>query len=247
MYVDCGREMALEYARSMQYQVDWDYKHLHLKMFPDTEVEMHYRPEVLMNLRKNARLQRWFEEYKEMMFRSSTCSGNGTAVLVTPSVEFNLFYILLHIYRHFLFEGVGMRQLMDYYFVLRTQIGDKRLGINDDLLRLLKEFGMMRFARGVMWIMLHVFEGKESINNKPYTINLQIEPDEKEGRYILREVMEGGNFGHHDERNAVNVSGKVGTVLRILRHNGHLLAHYPSEALWAPIYFVWHKLWKLSR
>lgn len=59
--------------------------------------------------------------------------------------------------------------------------------------------------------------------------------------------MEGGNFGHHDERNMVNVSGKKGSVLRILRHNWHLLAHYPSEALWAPIYFVWHKLWKMSR
>ena len=239
IYVDCGREKAIEYARSMQDEVVWDYKHLHLKMFKDTEVEMHYRPEILMNLRKNARLQRWFEqpEVQSSMFQT-------TGGLVAPSVEFNLFYILLHIYRHFLFEGVGMRQLMDYYFVLRTQISDKRLEINDDLLRLLKEFGMERFAKGIMWIMKTVFAGHDNDDDND-NFFLGIKPDEKEGRYILREVMEGGNFGHHDERNMVNVSGKKGSVLRILRHNWHLLAHYPSEALWAPIYFVWHKLWKM--
>ena len=257
IYVDCGREKAIEYARSMQDDVDWDYKHLHLKVFKDTEVELHYRPEILMNLRKNARLQRWFEqpEVQSSMFQ---VSGN----LVAPSVEFNLFYILLHIYRHFLFEGVGLRQLMDYYFVLRTQINDKRLMINDSssaeseltqidrelsvnfsINELLREFGMERFAKGIMWIMKTVFAGHDNDDDND-NFFLGIKPDEKEGRYILREVMEGGNFGHHDERNMVNVSGKKGSVLRILRHNWHLLAHYPSEALWAPIYFVWHYFWK---
>lgn len=50
VYVDCGREKTIEYARSIgQESVDWDYKHLHLRVFKDTEVEMHYRPEVLLN------------------------------------------------------------------------------------------------------------------------------------------------------------------------------------------------------
>ena len=56
---------------------------------------MHYVPEVLLNLRKNKRLQKWFEAHKEEMYAES----NG---LVTPTIRFNLFYNLLHIYRHFL-------------------------------------------------------------------------------------------------------------------------------------------------
>lgn len=231
VYVDCGREDAIEFARSKGLQsVDWDYKHLHLQLFPDAEVEMHYRPEILLNLTKNRRLQRWFvqEETQRRMF----CQQGA---LVAPSVEFNLFYILLHIYRHFLYEGVGLRQLMDYFFVLRA------VGSETDTrwsMEAIEAFGMKRFARGVMWIMQHVFGLERSF--------LLYEPDEREGRYILDQVMTGGNFGHHDERLKTNGkhSGKLGAVKKILKHNLHLLAHYPTEVLWAPVWIVYHWCWK---
>lgn len=88
IFVDCGRERAIEYAHSLgDSNPQWDYKHLHLKRFKGTEVEMHYVPEVLMNLCKNKRLQKWFEVHKEEMFAKS-------GGLVTPSIRFNLFYIL---------------------------------------------------------------------------------------------------------------------------------------------------------
>lgn len=227
VYVDCGREKAIVFARSIQGDVEWDYKHLHLNIFPDTEVEVHYVPEILMNLRKNKRLQKWFAkpEVQDMVFQKS---GN----LVTPSVEFNLFYILLHTYRHFLYEGVGMRQLMDYYFVLKSAPAGARVAT----LKLLDEFGMMRFARGVMWIMKEVFGLSEEY--------LICDVDEKEGKYILGEVMEGGNFGQHDERLKDGPSGKIGAVLNVLKHNCHILLHYPGEALWAPVWVVYHWCWK---
>lgn len=246
VYVFCGRKKAIELAQSIQDEVDWDYKHLHLKVFPDTEVEMHYRPEVLLNLRKNARLQRWFDDPKVQcaMFQVS-------GELVTPSVEFNLFYVLLHIYRHFLFEGVGLRQLMDYYFVLNKFCLDLQTGALDrkssEFREMLREFGMMRFARGVMWIMENVFEGNCSISSHPSSFTLGVEPDEKEGQYILTQVMAGGNFGHYDERLKCDVNGKKGAVMKVLRHNMHLLVHYPSDVLWAPIYFLWHFGWKRFR
>lgn len=151
IYVDCGREKAIEYARSIQGNVDWDYKHLHLKVFDDTEVEMHYVPEVFLNLRKNRKLQKWFKkpEVQNSMFQ---VSGD----MVCPSVEFNLFYILLHTYRHFLYEGVGMRQLMDYCFVLRasSNVPSSRI---QEVTRTIEVFGMKKFASGLMWIMKEVF------------------------------------------------------------------------------------------
>ena len=48
-----------------QKDVNWDYKHLHLDVFKDAEVEVHYRVEVLLNLWKNKRLQRWFREHQD--------------------------------------------------------------------------------------------------------------------------------------------------------------------------------------
>lgn len=259
VYVDCGRERALQFAHDCGLKdVRWDYKHLHLDVFRGTEVEVHYRVEVLLNLWKNRKLQKWFKEHEEWLF-----SQNGD--LITPTVAFNRFYILLHIYRHFLYEGVGLRQLMDYYFVLRAttnnpndtngslrSISNENLRQNQsriiefensstdyaDLTDLLKLLGMWKFAHGVMWIMQEVF-GLE----KEYMIG---EPLEKEGRFILSEVMAGGNFGHHDERLASGKKGKMQTVRKIVKHNVHLVRHYPSEIIWPPIWFVWHKCWKWS-
>ena len=258
IYVDCGLKGALQFAKIVGYKdVEWDYKHLHLDVFPDAEVEVHYRVEVLLNLWKNKKLQEWFKEHQEAVLGSRFMVDDFP--VITPTVEFNRFYILLHIYRHFLYEGVGMRQLMDYYYVLKATTNKpndtngslcSKLNENHnenlsnstdytDLTDLLKQFGMWKFARGLMWVMQQVF-GLE----KEYMI---CEPQEDEGRFILSEVMEGGNFGHYDERLSSDQGGKLQTMKKVVKHNVHLMRHYPSEIIWPPVWFVWHKCWKWSR
>ena len=248
VFVDCGQKKALAFAESQgQEKVEWDYKHLHLHLWDDTEIEMHYRVEVLLNLRKNRKLQKWFKEHETELFahandnlnanlnlKANTNLTNDTNRFVTPTVEFNVFYILLHIYRHFLYEGVGFRQIIDYYFVLKNL--NDNLNVNESYAyKAVREFGMTRFAKGLMWVM-HEALGMQ----RDWML---WEPDEKEGRYILKQVMRGGNFGHHDER-LKHYGGKLGAVKAILTHNMHLLTHYPSDVIWAPVWIVWHKAWK---
>lgn len=226
IYVDCGRERAFAYAKTIgMHNIQWDYKHLHLNIYDGIEVEMHYVPEILLNIQKNKRLQLWFKEHKEEFFSIS----NG---FITPSIKFNLFYILLHIYRHFLYEGVGLRQLIDYYFVLKAANGEYREEIN----AVFAKFGMVSFAKGIMWIMKNVFLLDDSY--------LLCNPDDKEGEYIFSEILMGGNFGHYDKRLSNTLSGKIGAVCRIMKHNLHILTHYPSDVIWAPIWFLYHWFWK---
>ena len=231
VYVDCGRDKSIEYARSIgQVNVHWDYKHLHLKIFKDAQVEMHYRPEVLLNLVKNWRLQRWFQsdEVQRQIFQQHD-------QMLTPTVEFNLFYVLLHIYRHFLYEGIGMRQFMDYYFVLRSAMQSDAKALS---LSAIETLGMRRFAKGVMWIMKEVFGLDESY--------LIYEPDENEGRYIMGQVIAGGNFGFYDKKlNDSKKRGKFSTVTKILKHNLYLLLHYPADVIWTPVWIVYHWCWKM--
>lgn len=236
VFVSDGREKAIEYARSLgQKDIDWDYKHLHLKLWDDTEVEMHYHVEVLLNLWKNRKLQKWFQKHQDAI-QGARCKVQGGDI-VTPTVEFNVFYILLHIYRHFLYEGVGLRQIVDYYFVLKNFNHD--VDINESYAyKAVREFGMEKFAKGLMWVM-------QKALGMPSEWMLW-EPDEKEGKYILKQVMTGGNFGHHDKR-LKHSGGKLGAVKAILTHNMHLVTHYPSDVVWAPVWIVWHKLWKLTR
>ena len=229
VYVDCGLEKSLAFAKAMgSLDVEWDYKHLHLNFWDDTEVEIHYRVEVLLNLSKNRKLQRWFMENEELIFKESNS-------LTTPATEFNVFYILLHIYRHFLYEGIGLRQIVDYYFVLhkvhRSQLMARKY------VETVSVFGMEKFSKGLMWVM------QEALG-MPCDWMFW-EPDQKEGEYILTQVMTGGNFGHHDKWLS-NSGGKLGAVKAILTHNLHLLTHYPSDVVWAPVWIVWHKLWKIK-
>jgi len=256
VYVSDGRRKAIEHARSIgQKDIEWDYKHLHLNVWDDTEVEMHYHVEVLLNLWKNRKLQKWFRVYAEQLYghtdslsskvwrcevtdtTDQETNTNFTNGLITPSVEFNVFYILLHIYRHFLYEGIGLRQIVDYYFVLKKFNLD--VDINESYAyKAVCEFGMEKFAKGLMWLMHETL-------GMPCEWMLW-EPDEKEGKYILKQVMTGGNFGHHDRRLTLG-KGKISAVKAILTHNMHLLTHYPSDVIWAPVWIVWHKCWKLTR
>ena len=101
----------------------------------------------------------------------------------------------------------------------------------------LKEFGMWKFAKGIMWVMQEAFGVPDEW--------LLWETDNKEGEYILKQVMTGGNFGHHDKRLKHN-GGKIDAVKAILTHNLHLLTHYPSDVVWSPVWIVWHKMWKIK-
>lgn len=58
------------------------------------------------------------------------------------------------------------------------------------------------------------------------------EPNEKEGRKLLAEIMQGGNFGHYDERgkdmrNGGTIPHAVWKLKRVMR----LISSYPEEAL----------------
>ena len=235
IYVDCGMEKALAYAREKFGDVEYDYINAHVHCCEDTEVELHWRAQALTNVFANRRLQKWLKSSK---VQSSILGGRVTLAngeeLVVPSAEFNAFYILLHCYHHMFESGLGLRQLMDYYFVLRTSYDNH----NDDenIVALFEEFGMKKFASGVMWIMKGVFGIPEEM--------MLCEASEKEGRFLLEEVMQNGNFGHHDKRIKKVGSGKMSELWRNVQHNWHLASHYPAELLWQPVWLVYHFCWK---
>lgn len=190
IYVKGGQKLAMQWAAIEGVEVDsWDYKNAKLKIWEDIEVEMHYRVEVLLNLRKNKRLQEWFKDHESLIF-------NGNDELVIPTLSFNIFYIILHIYRHFLYEGIGLRQIIDYYFVLKRFYEDADYGkdnpVHQVALDAIQDFGIKRFAQGLMWTMKEVFAMP--------TEWMICEPNEMEGKCILENVMRGGNFGHYDSK-----------------------------------------------
>ena len=211
----------------------WDYVHAHPHFFDDAEVELHYRVNIFRNLFRNRRFLQLIEANKEEFFCNKIVLDDCGEITV-PSGWMNLFYLLHHIYRHLFSEGIGLRQVMDYYFALRAislTTDDRR-----KLLATVKDFGMERFACGLMWVLADVF--CREMEFMPW------EPNEREGGFILEDIMQSGNFGKLDDRYGRPVHGKPRKFISTLRRSVHLLTHYPNEALWTSVYYVWHFCWK---
>lgn len=226
VWVKGGFDVVNDFVQKTQPTKDIAYHRFHYNMYADTEVELHHRPTLMRNLFDDRRLQRWCDSFGADSF---VMTDKGFAV---PSLEFNRIFILTHIYRHFLFEGIGLRQLMDYYYVLKAS--SQPSPAREDEIRLIKRIGMKRFTAAVMWVLGHVF-GLE----KEYML---CTPDAKEGQFILDEIMQTGNFGQGDRR----YKG-YGKMRRMAKHGKHLLIHYPSEVLWTPVWLVYHKVWKYRK
>lgn len=219
----------VEYVKSLDIKYKATAAHVELRLFDDTDIELHSKPAFFRSFVTDAKFQKWVRTFSESDNRSILLNGKSITV---PTVEFNVVYILVHIYHHVLFEGVGLRQLMDYYFVLR-QFRDVA-----EVRKTIESFGMMRFACGIMWIIKEVFALEDEC--------LICEPNEKYGRLILNEIMTGGNFGHHDEKNrGLHGGTAISRSLNGLKRNMRFFALGPWEVLCYPLWSTWHRVWRM--
>lgn len=226
------------------------YNHTDLHGIWNVDVEIHHTPTLSYSFLRNHRLQHWLKVNKQFEVHSF----NGFSV---PSVSFNAIFQLCHIYSHLLNEGIGLRQLLDYYFVLRAlhieqkEFSDRTqsmvqwaeaMGIavksNAEIMHTLGRFGMAKFASATMWVLKAVFAMPD--------VYLLCPPNEKEGKFLLNEIMLAGNFGKYDKR-IKHGGGQVSHVIEKTKHNIRLLTHYPEEVLWEPWFRVYHWVWRKCR
>ena len=246
IWVEGGDKRVISFVRSISPHEKACYHHIEFPSYKGVEVEVHYRPSFLLCFWHNRKLQKYYERVKEKQFSHRVMLGEQGEIAI-PTVEFNLIFQLTHIYAHLMNEGIGLRQLLDYYYVLISDdllvISDDLLVISDDLLVIrdrvqkeLKELGLWMFAGAIMYIMQEVFGMPVS--------RLIVPPNEKYGRFVLNEVLEAGNFGKHDERNRFGRS-KLGHNLQRVYRDMRLVRYFPAEALSEPFFRVWHFFWRL--
>lgn len=205
-----------------------------------TEIEVHFTPSWMNCYFTNRKLQNFFRQYAKKIFCNEehlVISEDGSCCykqLPVPPLEFNRVFILVHIYRHLFGEGIGLRQLMDYYHVLCQGFTEEE---RSETLNILKSLKMLRFAGAVMYVLQTVFGMKDAF--------LLLPPDEKEGRFLLNEIMQAGNFGHYDKRiKRVANESALHVFLRRTIRNLRFIRSYPSEVLWTPLFKIWHFTWR---
>lgn len=206
-----------------------DYVNCHAGFFTDAEVEAHFKPSWMYNPFTDRKLQKWIEANKA----AQMANYDNEVKFCYPTIEFNLVFSLIHIYRHVLQEGIGLRQLMDYYFIITHSNNEERLNSYSTLC----SFGMKKFVGAVMYVLHIVFDIDETY--------LLCEQNNKEGKFLLDEILRGGNFGKYDDRNEViSIDNKLQHGLFNMKRNLRYLKYYPSEVLWMPLWKTWHWGWR---
>ena len=322
VWVNASREQITEYAKK-HFELGDDIRYQHIETSVDgVPVELHFFPCTMNNPIYNTRLQKWFKRNADLQCSNVVSLPDGAGDIAIPTTAFNVVYQLTHLYHHFFDEGIGMRQIIDYFLVvndfsknvfldtdfsnhpvslskegstfspspsfsgsgdvtapsrcsepLRSKVGgaskpspdctgwDRRDAIGDiasdasvssafttdssastalDVVqRELKYLGLWKFAGAVMFVLHEVLGLSED--------KMIVPVDEKRGRLLLAEILDGGNFGRHFSKYGGFTHQSMGKkyFLKIWR-NMHFVRYYPAEALCEPLFRTWHFFWRLK-
>ena len=324
VWVNASREDITEYAKR-HFNLEDDIRFHHLETTMDgVPVELHFFPGIMNNPIYHARLQKWFRRNADLQCSHIVGLPDGAGDIAIPTTAFNVIYQLTHLYHHFFDEGIGMRQIIDYFLVvndfsknvflnnksskitpslftlkegstshpdpltlrgeggkrptrcsepLRSKDGgaskpspdcagwDRRDAIGDiasdasvssafttdssastalDVVqRELKYLGLWKFAGAVMYVLHEALGLSEEKMIAPM--------DEKRGKLLLAEILEGGNFGRHFTKYGhFTQQGMAKKYFLKIWRNMHFVRYYPAEALSEPIFRTWHFFWRMK-
>ena len=325
VWIDASRERILEYAQK-KFELGDDIRLQHLETSLDgVPVELHFFPCSMNNPIYHARLQKWFRRNADLQCSHIVGLPDGAGDIAIPTTAFNVVYQLTHLYHHFFDEGIGMRQIIDYFLVvndfsknvfldtdlsnhpvnfsnhpvplskegstfspspsssgsgdvtapsrcsepLRSKDGGPskvspdcagwdRLAIEGDnsagsttvvtssastaldvVQKELKYLGLWKFAGAVMYVLHKALGLSEEKMIAPM--------DEKRGKLLLAEILNGGNFGQHFTKYGhFTQQGMAKKYFLKIWRNMHFVRYYPAEALSEPIFRTWHFFWRLK-
>ena len=317
VWVNASREEITEYAKK-HFKLGDDIRYQHIETSVDgVPVELHFFPCTMNNPIYNTRLQKWFKRNADLQCSNVVSLPDGIGEIAIPTTAFNVVYQLTHLYHHFFDEGIGMRQIIDYFLVvndfsknvflnndlsnpsvslskgsstshpsplsseerdvtalrcsepLRSKDGGAskpspncagwdRLAIEEDnsagsttvvtssastaldvVQRELKYLGLWKFAGAVMYVLHEALGLSEEKMIAPM--------DEKRGKLLLAEILEGGNFGRHFTKYGhFTKQGMAKKYFLKIWRNMHFVRYYPAEALSEPIFRTWHFFWRVK-
>ena len=322
VWIDASRERIMEYAQK-KFELGDDIRLQHLETSLDgVPVELHFFPCSMNNPIYHARLQKWFRRNADLQCSHIVGLPDGAGDIAIPTTAFNVIYQLTHLYHHFFDEGIGMRQIIDYFLVvndfsknvflnndlsnhpvnfsnhpvplskegstfspspsssgsgdvtapsrcsepLRSKDGGPskvspdcagwdRLAIEGDnsatavtssastalvvVQRELKCLGLWKFAGAVMYVLHEALGLPEEKMIAPM--------DEKRGKLLLAEILNGGNFGQHFTKYGHFTQQEMAKkYFLMIWRNMHFVRYYPAEALSEPIFRTWHFFWRFK-
>ncbi len=212
--IDKARRMTQDYVHSLYPVAKGEFVHIDWPWEDKTPAEIHFTPTMDANPMVDRRLQRFFESQAQKCFDNKTALG-----FAVPTKVMNGVFLLHHMKRHFINEGIGLRHVVDYALLLRSLTASER----EAVWSLLGRFNLQRFAKGVVYVIGEIL-GDGGTANWPR--------DRKRGEFLLSEIMEGGNFGRYDSR-----KGKQKNFIQrwmwFVRVSINRMRLFPTDAFWS--------------
>ena len=230
LWVEGGREKVLQFLKSSCLKTGTVViHHVDTSIIDGVETEVHFLPSYSYNYLRYVKYKKYFKEEAKLQFDHF----DEQVGFAYPTNRFNAVYLMMHIFSHVFHEGIGLRQLMDYYFVLIHLTDEERKWAYGKL----KWLGLGKVTSAVMYVMKAVF-----LMDDKY---LLCSPSDKTGKYLLEEIIAGGNFGKFGEQYESAHSGSsFNLYLKNLKRLGKVYSLCPSEVLWAPIWKPCHLIWR---
>ena len=113
------RHIALSLTEGDGSSLQESLNHIVLTVY-GVSVELHSTPALLNSPLHNSRLQRWLKRNADLQCSNRIALPNNAGEVAVPTLSFNIIYQLCHLFHHCFYEGVGLRQIVDYYFVLKN-------------------------------------------------------------------------------------------------------------------------------
>ena len=233
VWVDGGLDRIMKWVAEVSPSQEVNGHHIHFGYFNDAEVEIHYVPFNLQNPIKNRELHRFFAANADKQFRNKVklCTGE---MITAADDSFNVVFLLAHIFHHLFTEGVGLRQCMDYYFLLVHLDRNNAEVVHS--LKVVADLELEKFAAALMWVLGRVFGLQQD--------KMLWTPNEKDGKFLLREIMLSGNFGKQDDRQK-NLYKSKWHSFWIVNFKTFRLWRFDHWAwFWSPIYRIKGKAWQ---
>lgn len=228
IWLSGGRQRIIAYADEHCPGQQVRYHHIDLPILPGAPVEAHFTPSFLHAPHHNRRLQAWFRQQADEQFehRVPWPTGEGEVIPV-PTPQFNLVFLLSHLYHHVFTEGIGLRQLLDYYLTLRHP--SLTPAHRAAAMHTIQRTGMAHFCAAIMHVLSRALALPPEL--------MLCSPHAGEGERLFAEVMRGGNFGMYDDKlGEKHGESKLRRNLRMELQNAALLFRYPTEVLCEPFF-----------
>lgn len=153
----------------------------------DVSIELHQRAGDLPWGREDRRFREWS---RRELGKGETIVDLDGEEIATGTALFNMIFVLMHLYLHFLSGGIGLRQICDWTMIMHAYHGSVDLS---ELEERLKEFGLLYAWRLFAPIAVEKL-GLPEEECPLYSAKLS-----KRAERVLSLVMKEGNFGKNKD------------------------------------------------